>query len=121
MKHRTGIDGFLDQWLLLLLLHLLLIIYIKYITTNYLIPFYICLYLLQKYIENWLFGIKKPSVENRLEALEVSMQKALVLLEDKNNISDASHNANSERQREHDLLRAELKTIKSLLLNKYLI
>jgi hypothetical protein len=77
--------------------------------------------LLQKYVESWLFGVKKPSVGNRLEALEVSMQRVLVLLEDKNITSDASYNAHIDRQREHDQLRSELKIIKSLLLNKYLI
>lgn len=68
-----------------------------------------------------MFGVRKPSVEYRLAAVEVSMQRVLMLLEDKNNLSETFFNTHFDRQKEHDQLRSELKIIKSLLLNKYLI
>lgn len=77
--------------------------------------------MLQKYIENWLFGVRKPSVEDRMEAIESSLQKVLLLLEYKNNTPDTFYYENKVRDCENSQLRAELKTIKSLLLNKYLL
>ncbi|XP_022174040.1 peroxisomal membrane protein PEX14-like [Myzus persicae] len=80
---------------------------------------YIGYKLYKKYIENWLFGTQKLPLENRLEALELSVQRCIMMLEEKDNLLKAS-NANIDLQKEFNgQVRAELKSIKSLLLNRF--
>lgn len=55
-------------------------------------------------------------VEKRLEVVEVMVQKCINLVEEKNKNECISEQSN--RQKDLDQIRAELKSIKSLLLNK---
>jgi len=55
-------------------------------------------------------------METRLEAIEVSIQKCVLMLEDKNITSEFRIQTN-----ELDKIRNELKSVKSLLLNRYII
>lgn len=74
--------------------------------------------LFQKYIEKWLFGNRKSSLESRFDVLELSVQRCITLVE-KTNINVP--NDNISRQTEIDQIKAELKSIKRLLLNKYVL
>lgn len=58
-------------------------------------------------------------VEKRLEGVELMVQKCITLVEEKNKTDCSVEQGN--RQKELDQIRAELKSIKSLLLNKYVI
>ncbi|VVC44450.1 Peroxisome membrane anchor protein Pex14p, N-terminal [Cinara cedri] len=79
---------------------------------------YIGYQIYKKYIENWLFGMKMSPVEKRLEIVELLIQRCIMLIEEKNMTPDDSTEQNN-RQKELDLVRAELKSIKSLLLNRF--
>jgi len=57
-------------------------------------------------------------MDKRLEVVEMSVQRCLLLLEEKNNKTEVL-NAQADRQKELDQIRTELKSIKSLLLNRY--
>lgn len=56
-------------------------------------------------------------VEKRLEVVELLVQKCVTLVEEKNNTSECS-SEQINRQKELDQIRAELKSIKSLLINR---
>lgn len=75
----------------------------------------------KKYIENWLFGAKKTPLENRLETLELSVQRCIIMLEERDNLLKSS-NAYADQQKEFSTqVHAELMSIKKLLLNRYLL
>ncbi|KAF0770270.1 peroxisomal membrane protein PEX14-like isoform X1 [Aphis craccivora] len=80
---------------------------------------YIGYTLYKKYIEKWLFGAQKSPLENRLEALELSIQRCLVMLEEKNNSYQSSNTCLEQQYEFNNKVRAELKSIKSLLLNRF--
>ncbi|XP_003246804.1 peroxisomal membrane protein PEX14 [Acyrthosiphon pisum] len=80
---------------------------------------YIGYKLYKKYIESWLFGAQKTPLENRLETIELSVQRCIMMLEEKDNLLKSS-NTYADRQKEFNIqVRAELKSIKSLLLNRF--
>lgn len=80
---------------------------------------YIGYKLYKKYIESWLFGAQKSPLENRLETIELSVQRCITMLEEKDNLLKSS-NTYADRQKEFNVqVRAELKSIKSLLLNRF--
>jgi len=56
-------------------------------------------------------------VEIRLEAVELAVQRCVLLIENKND----NYIVNNDRQSDINLIRTELKSIKSLLLNKYVL
>jgi len=76
---------------------------------------YICYQLYEKYIKIWLFGVRKSPVEIRLEAVELAVQRCVLLIENKND----NYIVNNDRQSDINLIRTELKSIKSLFLNKF--
>lgn len=80
---------------------------------------YIGYTLYKKYVEKWLFGAQKSPLENRLEALELSIQRCLVMLEEKNNSYQSSNTCLEQQYEFNNKVRAELKSIKSLLLNRF--
>ncbi|XP_050539551.1 peroxisomal membrane protein PEX14 [Daktulosphaira vitifoliae] len=80
---------------------------------------YICFHIYKKYIEVWLFGTQKPTVEERLQMVELSIQKCLLLLEKKNLESeDHISKHQTHNQIENDFIKQELKSLKSLLLSR---
>ncbi|KAL5244453.1 hypothetical protein ACI65C_011863 [Semiaphis heraclei] len=80
---------------------------------------YIGYKLYKKYIENWLFGAKKTPLENRLETLELSVQRCIIMLEERDNLLKSS-NAYADQQKEFSTqVHAELMSIKKLLLNRF--
>ncbi|XP_015379424.1 PREDICTED: peroxisomal membrane protein PEX14-like [Diuraphis noxia] len=80
---------------------------------------YIGYKLYKKYIENWLFGVKKIPLEVRLETLELSVQRCLMMLEERDN-SFKSSNTYADQQKDFcTQVRAELMSIKKLLLNRF--
>lgn len=74
--------------------------------------------LFQKYIEKWLFGNRKSPLENRFDILELSMQRCITLIE---KINIGIPNENISQQIEIEQIKSELKSIKRLLLNKYIL
>jgi len=60
--------------------------------------------------------MRKSPIEKRLKVVEVLVQRCVLLLEDKNITSEFRNQKN-----EFDKRRDELKSIKSLLLNRYYI
>ncbi|XP_060852942.1 peroxisomal membrane protein PEX14-like isoform X1 [Rhopalosiphum padi] len=75
--------------------------------------------LYKKYIESWLFGAQKSPLEKRFEALELSMQRCIIMLEEKNNSYKLSNECFEQQNEYNNKVRAELKSIKSLLLNRF--
>lgn len=65
--------------------------------------------------------MQKSTVEKRLEVVEYSIHKCIVLLEERNSLETNNAKDNTNKQSELDHIRAELKSIKSLLLNRYLL
>ncbi|XP_025193293.1 peroxisomal membrane protein PEX14-like [Melanaphis sacchari] len=80
---------------------------------------YIGYKLYKKYIENWLFGAQKSPLENRLDALELSIERCITMLEEKNNSYLLSNTCLEKQNEFNSKVRAELKSIKSLLLNRF--
>lgn len=62
--------------------------------------------------------MKMSPVEKRLEVVELLVQRCIMLIEEKT-ITPEGLTEQNNRQKELDQVRAELKSIKSLLLNRY--
>ncbi|XP_050433265.1 peroxisomal membrane protein PEX14 isoform X2 [Adelges cooleyi] len=73
----------------------------------------------KKYVEGWLFGQRQPTLQERLQMVEISVQKCLLFLEEKSKASEEYlADMQTKRQIEQDQLRQELKSLKCLLLGR---
>lgn len=80
---------------------------------------YIGYKLYKKYIENWLFGTQKSLLEERLESIEMSVIKCIMMLEVTEDLYKSSNTFAEQQKNYNTQVRAELKSIKGLLLNRF--
>lgn len=62
--------------------------------------------------------MQKSPFEKRLKEVEALVQRCLILLEGRNNMSEIS-NAEANHQKQLEQIHAELKSVKGLIVNKY--